>query len=51
MTKKRKPLREMGKDELAETLFGKKLKKKLEEIAHQKDPKPPSVPEPESESE
>lgn len=37
-----KPIGEMKKDELAERLFGKKLKKKLDRLAHEKDPKPES---------
>ena len=42
MTKKRKPLKDMEKEELAESLFGKKLKRKLDELAHEKDPKAPA---------
>jgi len=33
MPKKKKPVKEMTTDELAERVFGKKLKKQLQELA------------------
>lgn len=35
-----KPLIEMTSEELAEHVFGKELKEKLDQIAHEKDNKP-----------
>ena len=54
MPRRKKPLHEMTKDELAKRFFpSKKLRKKLYEIAHEQDDKPvrrPARSRPESES-
>ena len=40
MPRKKKPVGEMTKEELAKKFFPKKAKKKLDEIAHEQDDKP-----------